>query len=131
MREARRRASRNPSVTLVALILCIPASAGAGSFAASSPTVRFLPPVQYVEPGAVCKGCVCDSIFVNGSIHDGTGVSNLRNGMKEKLSHCSEDALFVIEPLIGSEGCSWSRVKALESDFSPPKAKLPNLFINE
>jgi hypothetical protein len=83
------------------------------------------------------EGCACDSISVNGSILgnmvDGPGTlftitfkalkpgkadvvisrSDLRNGMNRKLSHCSEDALVVIEPPIGSEACSWSRVKAL------------------
>jgi hypothetical protein len=95
------------------LIPCIPAIAGAESFPALSPTVSFVPPMQYAEPGAVCKCCACDSIFVNGSIHDGTGGSNLRNGMNEKLSHCGEDTPVIIEAFIGSEGCSWSRVKAL------------------
>ena len=43
-----------PFVTLAALILCMPASADAGSFAAPSPTVSFASPAQYVEPGALC-----------------------------------------------------------------------------
>jgi hypothetical protein len=83
------------------------------------------------------EGCACDSIFVNGSILDGTvdgpgtlftitfkalkdgkvyvaiGRSDLRNGMNQKLSHCSEDALVIIDRPIGSEACSWSRVKSL------------------
>lgn len=83
------------------------------------------------------EGCVCDSVFVNGSIIggtvDGPGTlltitfkalklgkadivirrSDLRNGMNQKLSHCSGDALVIIESPIGSESCSWSRVKAL------------------
>jgi general secretion pathway protein D len=83
------------------------------------------------------EGCACDSISVNGSILgdtvDGPGTlftmtfkalkpgktnvairrSDLRNGMNRKLPHCSEDALVIIEPPIGSDACSWSRVKDL------------------
>ncbi len=82
-------------------------------------------------------GCSCDSILVNGSILgntvDGPGTiftmtfkalkpgnvdvvirrSDLRNGVNEKLSHCRQDGVVIIEPPIGSEACSWSRVKAL------------------
>jgi len=42
------------SVALVASSLCGPASAGAGSFAAPSPTVSFVSPAHCVEPGALC-----------------------------------------------------------------------------
>jgi hypothetical protein len=42
------------SAALAASILRGPASAGAGSFAASSPTVSFASPAQCVEPGALC-----------------------------------------------------------------------------
>ncbi len=83
------------------------------------------------------EDCACDSIFVNGSILggtvDGPGTlftitfktlkpgkvnvailrSDLRNDMNQKLSHFSEGALVIIEPPIGSEACSWGRVKAL------------------
>jgi hypothetical protein len=39
---------------LAALVPWEPASAGAGPFAAPNPTVSFAPPVEYVEPGALC-----------------------------------------------------------------------------
>ena len=40
--------------TLAALVPCGPASAGTGTWAASSPTVSFVSPAQCVEPGALC-----------------------------------------------------------------------------
>jgi hypothetical protein len=87
--------------------------------------------------GWLNEGCACDSIFVNGSILgntvDGPGTlftitfkalnlgkanivirrSDLRNGMNRTISHLSENALVIVEPPIGSEASSWSRVKAL------------------
>ena len=83
------------------------------------------------------EACSCDSILVNGSILgntvDGPGTlftitfkalklgkanvailrSDLRNDVNQQLAHCSEDALVIIEPPIGTESCSWSRVKTL------------------
>jgi hypothetical protein len=82
-------------------------------------------------------GCACDSICVNGSILgntvDGPGTlftmtfktlkpgrvhvvirrSDLRNDLNQKLSHIGEGAVVIIEPPIGFEPRSWSRVKAL------------------
>jgi hypothetical protein len=87
--------------------------------------------------GWLNAGCACDSIFVNGSILggtvDGPGTlftitfralgpgkanivirrSDLRNGLNQMLPHRSENALVIVEPPIGSEVSSWSRVKSL------------------
>lgn len=83
------------------------------------------------------RGCGCDFIIVNGSILgdvvDGPGTlftitfnsiksgtipavihqSDIRNDQNESLTHRTQNGIVIIEPPIGTENSTWSRVKNL------------------